>query len=413
MKKIVSIILMLCVSVAVFSGCGKKEENTAAKSTSAVNVTVHKVSKNDINSEVTYTGEIKASEESDVSPEISATIQAINCEIGDHVNAGDVLAVLDDTSYRLAYNQAQAAYNSAVASYNSATNGSMKQTKSQLETALSSAEIQYNNALDNYNRQKELYDVGAISKVALESAETSLKNAELNLESAKTTYNITIGEINEDTKISAQATVDSAKAALAIAENNLNNTRIVAPISGYVASKNGNMGQMAVAGSPMFSIKSSDIVNVEISVTESVIPYITTDTKATISVETADVSNIEGVVTAVNTVKSSVTGMYTVKIRINNDNNVLKIGMMANVVLQTEAKKDAVIIPTDSVMQENNEYYVYVVTGDTAEKRKIETGITNNNFTEVVSGIENGETVVVSGKEYISEKNNKVNIVEE
>ena len=398
MKKIISLMLLICISTVVLCSCGNDDSD---KNITAVNVTVHKVIKNNINSEVTYTGEIKALEESDVAPKVTATITGINYDIGDYVEAGDVLAVLDDTDYRLAYNQTLAAYNSALSSFN--------QVKNQLETAISAAQIEYNSAYDNYNRQKVLYDEGGISKVAFESAEIRLKNAELNLNSAKSNYNSSVGS----SQASSKSAVDSAKAALDIATNNLNNTKIVSPISGYVASKIGNVGQIAPAGSPMFSVKNSELVNIEISVTESVIPYITTDTKAIIDVDTADLKNIEGTVTAVNTVKSQQTGMYTVRIKIDNKDDKLKIGMMANVVLQTQASDSALIVPNDSLIQEDDGYYVYVVKDNVAEKRLVKTGISNNDFTEITDGLKENDVIVVSGKEFISEKNNKVNIVEE
>jgi len=398
MKKIISLILLICMSTVVLSSCGNDDSD---KNITAVNVTVHKVTKSDINSEVTYTGEIKALEESDVAPKVTATIIGVNYDIGDYVEAGDVLAVLDDTDYRLAYNQSLAAYNSALSGFN--------QVKNQLETAISAAQIEYNSAYDNYNRQKVLFDAGGISKVAFESAEVRLKNAELNLNSAKSNYNSSVGS----SQASSQSSVDAAKAALDIATNNLNNTKIVSPISGYIASKNGNVGQIAPAGSPMFSVKNSELVNIEISVTESVIPYITTDTKAIISVDTADLNNIEGTVTAVNTVKSQQTGMYTVRIKIDNKDDKLKIGMMANVVLQTQASDSALTVPNDSLIQEDDGYYVYVVKDNIAEKRLVKTGISNNDFTEITDGLKENDVIVVSGKEFISEKNNKVNIVEE
>ena len=302
MKKIIAYIVVLCLVATSFCGCNKEEEK---KSNTATNVTVHKISANDINSEVNYTGEIKAFEESDVSPKVSATIKSFNCEIGDYVNAGDVLAVLDDTDYLIAYNQALAAYNTAY--------GSFQQMTLQLSTAVSTAQMEYDNALLNYNRQKTLYDAGAISKVTLEAAQTRLSTAELNLDVAKTNYEIAI----TSTYATAKASVDSAQAILDSATNNLNNTIITAPIAGYVASKNGTLGQIAAAGNPMFSIKSTDVLNIEISVTESVIPYISVGTKATVSVSTASLRDIKGEVSVLNTIKNNQTGMYTVKIKID------------------------------------------------------------------------------------------------
>lgn len=398
MKKIITYVAVLCLVITSFSGCGEKESE---KPNTVTNVTVHKISANDINSEVNYTGEIKAFEESDVAPKVTATIKSFNCELGDFVNAGDVLATLDDTDYLIAYNQALAAYNTAY--------GSFQQMTLQLSTAVSTAQLEYDNALLNYNRQKALYDAGAISLVALEGAETRLNTAELNLNSAKTNYDIAI----TSTYATAKASVDSAQAVLDSATNNLNNTVIIAPISGYVASKNGTLGQIAAAGSPLFSIKSTDVVNVEISVTESVIPYINIGTKASVSVSTASLSDIKGEVTVVNTVKNVQTGMYTVKIKIDNKDDLLKLGMMADVVLETQAKSGVIVIPSASIMQDDEGYSVYIVKDNKAEKRAITIGITNNDFVEVISGLSTGETVVVSGKEYISKENNTVNIVEE
>lgn len=398
MKKIVAYIAILCLIITLLSGCSNKE---IEKPNTVTNVTVHKISANDINSEVNYTGEIKALEESDVAPKVTATIRSFNCELGDFVNVGDVLAILDDTDYQIAYNQALAAYNTAY--------GSFKQMTLQLSTAISTAQIEYDNALLNYNRQKALYDAGAISQLALEGAETRLNTAELNLNSAKTNYDIAI----TSTYATAKASVDSAKAVLESATNNLNNTVITAPISGYVASKNGTLGQIVAAGNPMFSIKSTDVVNVEISVTESVIPYINIGTKASVSVSTASLNDIKGEVTVVNTVKNVQTGMYTVKIKIDNNDNLLKLGMMADVVIETQAKSGVIVIPSASIMQDDEGYSVYIVKDNKAEKRTITIGITNNDFTEVITGLSAGETVVVSGKEYLSKENNAVNIVEE
>ncbi len=399
MKKFITYIAIVCLIITSLCSCGKKDQQL--QDVTATNVTVYKVTANDIKSEVNYTGEVKAFEESDVSSKVTSTVKSVNFDIGDYVNYGDVLAVLDDTDYLIAYNQALASYNTAYGSY--------QQMDSQLQTAISSAQIEYDNAQLNYNRQKALYDAGAISKVALETAQTRLENAALNLNSAKKNYENSV----TSTYATAKAGVDSAKALLDSASNNLNNTIITSPISGYIASKNINVGQIAAAGSPMFSIKGAEEVNVEISVTESVIPYIYVGTKALINVETASLTNIEGEVAVVNTVKNPQTGMYTVRIKINNQNGALKIGMMADVVLETQSKTGVVVIPSNSIIQDESGYYVYVVNDKIAEKRTVKIGITNNDFTEVTSGVLVGETVVVSGKEYILEENNMVNIVEE
>lgn len=411
MKKIIALIMAATVTLS-FSACGKKKEVVKEIADDAVNVTVEEVKERTIENTVTYTGEIAASESTSVSSKASGTAKAVYKEVGDYVSAGDVLLVIDDTDYRLAYNQAKAAYDSAVAQYNSVTNGSAQQTSLQLETALRSAEIEYNNAEVNYNNNKVLYENGAISKTAYDSAVTRYDNAKLNLKSARDNYNLTTGVVLKETAESAKASVNSAKAALENAQNALSNTRVVAPISGYIASKNANRGQMVAAGVEVYSIKATETIQANINVTESVIPYIKVGTKATVSIKSAGIDEIEGTVSIVNPTKSAQTGMYSVSVEILNDDNSIKDGMFVDVTLVLDEAEKALSIPAEAVLEDSDSsLYVYVVSGDTAIRKDIETGIVNDEYAQIVSGLSAGEQVVVSGRDYITEKNNKIRVV--
>ena len=438
-KKILPICLAALLSLSL-GGCGKKPE-PVSETTNATNVTVYEVGADGINATASYTGELIAAESTAVSAKASGEATAVYVKEGDFVRAGTTLLSIDSTSYRLAYNQALAAYNSAVsskqsaeaskksaqASYNSVTGGSTQQTLAQLQAALDSAEITYNNALDTYNRQKTLYDMGAISQMEFNSYQTALDNAKLNLETATTNYNLTKDVVTNESAASARAGVEvaeagvnsaqsgieQAKAALDIAKNNLDNCSVTAPISGYVSAKNISKGQMVAQGSPLFTITNTSSVDAQINVTEAVIDLVHPGTKATISIKSAGIENLEGSVSAVNPVKTAATGLYSVKISIPNADGALKEGMIADIVLVTESDSSAITVPSNALLQKDNEFYVYIANGSTAEKRVVETGISNDEFTEIVSGVQIGDKVIIKGKEYISEKNNEINIVTE
>ena len=418
--------VMLAVSI---TGCGSK---TAVKTSSeededALNVTVYEASYSDINSAADYTGEIMGIENASVSAKVSGEVQSITVEEGEYVNAGTTLLTIDSVSYQLAYNQALAAYNSAVsgkksaeANYNSVTGGSTQQSLNQLETALNSAKLSYDNALDIYNKQSALYNMGAISEVDFNTYKTNLENATLNYESAKKNYELNKNVILNETQHSAQASVESAgagvqqaKAALDIAAYNLKNCTVTAPVSGYVSAKNVTKGQVVSPGMGIFTITDVSSVEVQINVTESVITSITNGTKAVVDVAGAKRNDIQAEVTSFNPVKNTATGLYTVKISVPNDEGDLKAGMLANINLITEERNQTITIPSSALMQSEEGFYVYVTDGKTAEKREVEVGIENDEYTEIISGINNGDKVVVDGKEYISDSNNKVKIVAE
>ncbi len=466
-KKMLSIVLSAGLMAALISGCGS-EESSSPTEAAGTNVTVEEAVLRDISKTVLYTGELMTSDKAAVTGKVTAKITSVKAEVGDWVNKGDVLLVLDSSDYEYALKQAQASYNQAQASYNQAQasynqveagqkqadvavssaevsyetvkNGTNEQTIAQLEQAVSSATIAYNDAKTNYDRQEQLYDMGAISLATFESAKSALENARIALDTAKKNYELGVNVLVPGNEASAQkgvetaqasrdstrASLDSAKAAMDTAsaakdaaqiaitqaKDNIANTVITAPISGYISAKNVTLGQFASAGVTLFEINASDNLEAEIQVTESVISHVNVGDKAFISIGSSDIKDIEGSVSVVNPVKGQ-TGMYLVRVSVPNSDSKLKVGMFADITLVTdESAENTLSVPSESILQEDDVYYVYVVSGDTAEKRVIETGVTDGIYTQVLSGVEIGEQVVVDGKEYISEVNNIVNIVE-
>lgn len=407
-KKAVSLITALALA-ASFAGCGKKAEKQEQKT--ATNVTVSEAKISSIESTVSYTGEVKAASSASVSPKASGEIKAVYAEIGDFVKAGAVLMKIDTSAYQLSYNQAKAAYNSAVAAYNNVKNGSNAQTQVSMNQNLANAQSAYDTARDNYNRQKSLFDIGAISQVALDAAKTQLDNASVALETAKASANLSANVIEPQSEASAKAAVDQAKAAVDLAANSLANCTVTAPISGYISSRNASVGQTAAQGMEVFGIKNSDSVDVEINVTESVIGSLSVGTSAKIDIKSAKIEGADGVVSVLGEAKNDTTGMYPVKVSINNADGKIKVGMMADVSLVTDKVDGVLTISQNSVLKSGDKEYVYVADGKKAVKKDIETGITDGKNVEVLSGISEGDKVITDGKEYLSETNNDIKIV--
>ncbi len=391
------------------SGCGNKKE--AAVQSTAINVTVSEVKTADIEENVSYTGEVKASVGASVNAKVSGTVKSINAEIGDYVSQGAVLMTIDSTQYSLAYNQALAAYNSAVASYNNVTGGSAEQSKLNINQALTNAQSAYDSALDNYNRQKALYDIGAVSKVALDSAKTSLDNAKLALDTAKSNASLNENVIIPQTEASASAGIGQAKAALDIASSNLANCVVRAPVSGYITAKNASVGQMASPGIELFAVKDTNTVDIELNVTEAVISSITQETGARVSVKSAGITDALGTVSAVANAKNDMTGMYLVKVSVPNSDGKIKLGMLAEVSLVTDGADDVLTVSSDAVFLKDGKSYVYIAEGQKAVKKEIETGVTDGTLTQVISGLSKGDKVIVDGKDFITDTNNVIKIV--
>lgn len=413
MKKILITVVILSMMLTV-AGCGNDKDASSDKiSGAATNVTVEEVKVDSISETAEYTGEVKASESVSISSKISATAETVNVEVGDFVNEGDVLLIMDDTDYRIQYNQAQAVYNQALAQYNSITNGTAQQTTLQLEASLNSAKIEFNNAKTNYENHKVLYESGAVSKSAYDTAYTRYENAQLNLNTAQSNFDLSTGVVLNENKAAAKASVDSAKVQVEAAQNALDNTVIYAPISGYVAARNTNEGQIVAPGVEIFSIKATDVVDIEVNVTESVISDLEIGDEACVNVKSVNDEKITGTISNIAATKDSYTGMYKVVVKVDGINTELKDGMIADVALTLDNNAKAKVIPSEALMEDSEgKKYVYIAVSGKAERKNVETGISSDTMTEVVSGLKKGDKVIVSGKEYISEKNNDIKIVD-
>ncbi len=295
----------------------------------------------------------------------------------------------------------------------------LTQAEENLRTVNTNSSASVDAAYSAMRRAEEnLNSVRTNAKAALDAAESRLKNAQNSVNASKENMDLTINVVNPQNNKTAQASldsakaaVDSAKAALDIAQNNVNNAVVKAPISGFVSSKLLSEGQLIAPNTPLITLDNAKSVNAEINVTESVISKLELGTPATISVRSAGIEGLSGTVSMLNTTKNS-KGMYTVHINIPNENDDLKVGMFAEITLVTAQLTDVITIPSDAIMQDNDEKYVYVQNGDIAEKRVITEGLSDDENTQIISGIDAGDFVIIKGKEYLSENNNKITVVE-
>ncbi len=464
-RKAVAVLLVGVLASGMLQGCSSGKDNDAAPVSVATNVSIYKTGKSDIENIRTYSGELSASDSVGISAKVSARITELAVKEGNFVESGEVLLRLDKTDVSLSYDQAKASYNSAVASYNAVVNSSSKQSSAQAKQALASAENAYNQAKlnlereqalynnasnlkiaeqnfstanDNYNRVKKLFELGGASQAELDAAYTQYLSASENLATVKTTLsasldaaksafanaenalnnaheNISLTQTAVESSIAtASAGVASAKVALDMALNNLNNTVITAPISGYISKCIISEGQTASPGMEIITISNTKTVDAKINISESDIAFLQTGDDAEVFVSSVSKDAVIGKISVINPVKDAMTGLYAVKVTLDNSDDSLKAGMLCDVKLLLSSHSGIIKIPSEALINSGEKYYVYVTSGrNKAEKVEVELGIADEEYTEIISGLVSGDEVVVSGKDYLSEKNNEINITEE
>jgi RND family efflux transporter MFP subunit len=354
--------LLFAACALMFSGCSSGEAPPAEEN--SITVGVASAEYMDISRRVVFSGTLRGVREVNVMPEISARITQVLVQPGAAVSAGQAVAYLDASNFSAAYQQAQAGYEQVLASKRN-------------------NDIQLEAAQKNYERTKTLYDSGVASALELEAAQ---RNVDL----------LGTGAV--------EAALATAEAGLQQIQDQLAKCTITTPIGGLVGDIHASAGQYSSPGVPLLVVSDSSRLKTDILVSASEINYLHGGDAVDIKVTAVRPEAYAGVVTAVAPVANAQTQSFTVEVTMDNAAASVKSGMFAEVSADTIGRTGVLGVPTDAVLINAGKNVVYVLTEDLrAHEVEVVTGIYNHDYIEIVSGLELGQAVIVSGNTLVSE----------
>jgi HlyD family secretion protein len=262
----------------------------------------------------------------------------------------------------------------------------------------------------------------------LESAQTALEKAQRAYSQAKEDFADTLAE-NEDAYQSkleayekdkegssnvkgAAMAVKDAELALEDAENALDNIKIYSPIDGQVLNVSKKAGEKVSAvagpagamvfgtsgaGSAVITVCDLSQVYLTANITEGDIVGVEVGQAVNVTLDSIEASAYTGAVETVSslpTTDSSGITSYAVTVKLGQADPAMKDGMAALLTFVRLEHPNVLLIPNKAVFIEDGKQYVYIPKGDTYEKRAVSCGLTDGTQTEVLSGLEEGDTVV-------------------
>ena len=345
MKKKLLIALAMCMALG--TGCGKEQVEEEKKLRS---VEITTVGKGEIASEFAYTGKAAASKEVSVVPTIPGKVTNFNYDVGDKVTQGAVLFTIDTVDLNNSLRSAEAGYNVA--------------------------KLARDNAKNTYENNKLLFDEEIISKMEFDQIKYAYEAAEAQL-------------------ASVEVQLDTLKKSIA-------DCAVTSPLTGVVATRGIEIGGFASQTMPSYTVMDLSVVKVEVGVSEQVVNSINVGDEVSVLMTAVSEEPLTGVVATV-APAVGMTGMYTVKIELDNADGLIKAGMMAEVNFTAEKSEDTIVLPRNAVITKDDETYVYVVEDNTAKKVMVELGIEAGETIEITKGLKNGDAVVTKGQTYISD----------
>jgi HlyD family secretion protein len=375
-------------------------------------VTTENVSKRTIYETVSASGRIFPEVEVKISSDVSGEIVELRVEEGDSVVTGQILAKIDPEAYVSSVERGRASLDNMKAQV-AISNSQMQNNIAQKEQILANLE----NAKQIHSRNEKLKNDGVISAVEYEQSLSNLRALEANLKAAEAGINASKESIK-----AAEFQVKSSEASLKELTTNLNRTTIKAPQSGIISSLSVEQGERVVGtiqmtGTEMMRIANLNAMEVQVEVSENDILKVSPRDSVEIEVDAYVDKVFSGIVTeiansAANTGLANTTSLNTdqvtnfiVKARIDpNSYSTMsrypfRPGMSASVDIFTNKAEDVLCVPIQSVtVRENDdkeiEEVVFLYEADTARMVKVKTGIQDDDYIEVLEGLDDGIEVV-------------------
>ncbi len=200
----------------------------------------------------------------------------------------------------------------------------------------------------------------------------------------------------------AEAAMKVASATLDVATTRLNYARITAPFGGTITKKFLDPGAVVSAlTSTLFNLMDPDKMKIIINVLEQDIPRVTMGLAATVTVDAFPEKKFTGTVSKFAQAVDLATRTMAVEIDIPNPGHLLAPGMFANVLLNVGQHKDALTLPTQAILRDDQGMYVYVALQDTARRVRVGAGNEQNSRTEILSGLQGTEEIITTGQQYV------------
>ena len=414
------------IAAAYFKGQGKPK---------GIEVTVEEADNRTILEKVTASGKIFPETEVKISSDVSGEIVELYVQEGDSVYIGQVLAKIDPDTYESTVERGRASVNSAKAN-KAASATQIESSKAQIQQI----QAQLTNAKTVHDRNVKLLSEGVISQVEFDQSLSALQGLVANMRSAEATL-----ESAKKNVEGASYSVQSAEATLREMRTSLSRTIIKSPTNGIVSSLSVEQGERVVgtiqmAGTEMMRIANLSAMEVQVDVSENDILRVSLNDKVDIEVDAYLDRKFSGYVTEIANSASNIGGAaslntdqvtnFVVKVRVDsesykdllgpNKRYPFRPGMSASVDIRTETMDNVLAIPIQAVTvrekeddkdnknkkaaDDELEEVVFVMEADTVRMVNVTTGIQDDEYILVTSGLEKGEVIITGPYSAISKK---------
>ena len=337
--------LAVAVGAAACSGNGAEAESNAAQTVRTVPVRTATVQTRDLTEMLTLTGMLDPRAEVTVVPEVTAHLERVLRNEGDRVSSGQLIAVLDDTDFRLAR-----------------------------------------------DRAKSMVDVAEANR------------AHARAENVRADSLLKTGGITDKDRLSAQVAVQVAEASsaqarseLAITERQLGRSQISAPLSGRIAKRMADAGAIVSAGTPIYTIVDDSVFELRSSVASGDFGKVKVGEKVKVTLDALPGFTVDGEVIRIVPKVDARSRSFDVIIRVPGRPQLVS-GLFARADVKVRDVPGSLVVPPAALVRDGADpthAQTYVIANSKAERRDVIVGFEVPDAVQVTAGLKAGEVVVI------------------
>jgi len=374
------------VSCATLFGTKVSEEETAT------------VEVGDLGETISIIGEVVPENEMEVSFKTTGTVEAVNMNEGDVVKKGDVIATLKNEDLKIALKNYE----------NDLINAKQRITQEikVAQDAVDNADKASHNIWILNQKKSQLYDQQKPPKGATGEEKTtdkyqdsvSKQTDKISLEQAHDAYWNAVNNLNT-IKINSTIEIENLKRAVSEAERELKDLILTPPIDGIVTYLDIKVGQEIEAQTTaQVTITDLSKIHIEADIDEIDIGKIKEGQKVTILLDAYPDEELIGSIYYISQVGDESTGAITYEIKFDiEDDKGLKIRtlMSATIDIEIEGRNNVLILPNSAITEKDNKKFVTLVVGEERKEVEIKTGFSDGEKTEIISGLKEGDKVII------------------
>lgn len=364
-------------------GCHKPEPPVAAKSDGPLTVATARAKGREVQRVVESVGTFYPMDEAIISAEIEGRAEEVRHDLGDLVNAGEVLVRINDEEQRYQVAQSEAQLRQSLERLG------LKSEKDRLTDAREApdvrrAQAELNEADQRLRRTRSLVDQNIGAKSDLDAANSRQQ-------AMKAAYDATINQTRN-----LMQEVERFKAIVDLQRKKLRDTTVKAPFKAFVKERQVTVGQYLRANSPLFVLVKTDPIRLRVEIPERQAPWIKLNQLVDISVEAFQGRKFQGKIWRISPTVDQTKRTFVAEVLVSNTAGELKSGSYAKAHVPTSHTEKVTVLPQRAVYYVMGANKVFVIKDGVVESREVKLGDRFETDVEILEGAEDGEEVALT-----------------